>query len=97
MHARYRINQLSCDANLVRRLVHRPFEDVAHAERTPDLLDIGGSALEREARIASDDEQRFELRERGDDLLNHPVGKILLLGLAAYVLEREHGDGGLVG
>ena len=37
-----------------------------------------------------------EPRERGDNFLNHPIGKILLLGIAAHVLERQHGDGRLV-
>src|SRR5262249_9079549 len=48
------------------------------------------------ARIASNHEQRFEPRQRGNDLLNHPVGKILLFGIAAHVLKRQHGDGRLV-
>ena len=48
------------------------------------------------ARIASDYEQRFETRERGDDLLNHSVREVFLFGVAAHVLERQHGDGGLV-
>src|SRR5205809_7910216 len=53
--------------------------------------------FERKARIASDNEQRFETRKRGDDLLNHSVREVFLLGIAAHVLERQHGDGGLVG
>ena len=33
----------------------------------------------------------------GDDVLDHAVGEILLLGIAAHVLERQHGDRRLVG
>jgi hypothetical protein len=36
-------------------------------------------------------------RQRSDDILHHPVGKILLLGIAAHVLERQHRDRRLVG
>ena len=36
-------------------------------------------------------------RERGDDLLDHAVGEIFLLRVAAHVLERQHRDRRLVG
>src|SRR5438046_6373914 len=90
-------DQLTCDANFPGRLPHRPLNDIAHAKRTPDFLDIDRSALEGEARITSDYEQRFEPRKRCNDFLNHPIRKILLFRVAAHVLERQHGDGRLVG
>src|SRR5437867_9535907 len=34
-----RIDQLPCDANFPRRLPHRPLEDIAHAEPSPDFLE----------------------------------------------------------
>ena len=95
--ARHRIDQLACDANLSCRLAHRPLKDIAHAELASDLLYVDGLAFEGEARIARDDEQPFETRERGDDFLNHPIGKILLLGIAGHVLEGKHRNGRLVG
>src|SRR5262249_3788134 len=58
-----------------------------------DLLHIDGFAFERKARVASDDEQPSEPRERGGDLFNHPIRKILLLRIAAHVLERQYRDG----
>jgi len=76
---------------------HRPFKDVAHAKPVSDLLYIDGSAFVRKARIASDHEQPFEPRERSGDFLNHPIREVILFGVAAHVLERQHGDGGLVG
>ena len=61
------------------------------------LLYIDGFALERKARIASDhEEQPFEPRQRRDDFLNHPIRKILLLGIDGHVLERQDCDGRLV-
>src|SRR6202008_2000700 len=48
-----RINQLSCDANLSRRLADGPLKDVAHAKLTSDLFHIDVLTLERKARIAS--------------------------------------------
>src|SRR5207247_3086625 len=92
-----RVNQLPYDANFPRRLAHGSLKDITDAKPASDLLDIDGFAFERKARIASDDEQPFEPRKRGDDLLNHSVREVFLFGIAAHVLERQHGDGGLVG
>src|SRR6516164_10750208 len=78
VRARHRINQLHCDTNFPRCFAHSPLKDIAHAKPAPDFLNIDGSAFKGEARIASDYEQRFEPRQRGDDFLNHSVGKILL-------------------
>src|SRR6516162_3470657 len=88
VRARHRVNQLACDANPPRRLPHRTLKNISHTKPTSDLLDIDGFAFERKARIASDHEQPLEPRKRGDDLLNHPVRKVLLLGIAVHVLER---------
>jgi hypothetical protein len=43
-----------------------------------------------EARIARDHEQRFELRQRGDDVFHRAVGKILLLRIAAHALKGQN-------
>src|SRR5262249_27714421 len=75
---------------------YRPLKRVAHAKPASDLLYVHRLALEGEARIAGDHEQPFELRERCDYFLNHAICEILLLGIAAHVFERQHGDGGLV-
>src|SRR5262249_46128584 len=66
------------------------------AKPASDLLYVHRFAFERKARIASDHEQPFEPREGGYDLLNHSIRKIVLLGIAAYVLKRQHGDRRLV-
>ena len=90
------INQLPCDPDFTRRLAHRPLKNIAHAKSASDLPYVDGFSFERKARIASDDEQPFEPRERRDDFFDHPVGKVLLLGITGHVLERQDGDGSLV-
>ncbi len=97
MRACNRIYQLPCDANFPRRLPHRPLEDIAHAEPAPDFLDIDGFALEGETRVTCDNEQRLKARQRSDDFFHHALGEKFLLGIAAHVLKRQHGDGGFVG
>jgi hypothetical protein len=54
-------------------------------------------ALVDETRIARDHEQPLDARQTRNDVFDHPVGEILLLGVAAHVLERQHRDGRLVG
>src|SRR5215831_7151654 len=75
VRACHRIDQLPCDADFPRRLAHSPLKDITDAKPASDLLDIDGFAFERKARIASDDEQPFEPRKCGDDLLYHSIGK----------------------
>ena len=37
------------------------------------------------------------MRQRRNDFFDHAVGEVLLLGIAAHVLERQHGDRRFVG
>jgi hypothetical protein len=69
----------------------------AHAEFAADLLHIDGVAFVRKTRIAGDDEQSTNAGERGDDLLDHPVDEIFLLGVAAQIGEGQHCDRRFVG
>ncbi len=78
-------------------LAHAALEHVAHAELAADLLHVDGPALVGEARVAGDHEQPADARQRGDDVLDDAVGEVLLLRVAAHVLERQHGDRRLVG
>jgi len=97
MRAVSRIDQLSGDAHAVSALSHRTFEDIADTKLAADLLHIDRSALVRKARIARDDEEPADAGERRDNLLDHTVGKIFLLRVAAQIGEGQHCDRGLVG
>ncbi len=85
-------DQLGGDANAIGGPSHAAFEHVAHAEFAPDLLQIDCAALVGEGGVARDDEQRGVARQSGDDVFGDPVGDELLLGVAAHVRERQHGD-----
>src|SRR5258708_39915839 len=88
--------QLAGNANAITRFPDASFQHIAHAEFASDLLDIDSLAFVGEARIAADYEQRLEVRQRRDDVLDHAVGEKLLLRIAGHVLERQHGDRALV-
>jgi hypothetical protein len=83
------VDQLRGDAHATACLAHAAFEHIAHAEFAPNLLHIDGAAFVGEARVAGDDEEPSYSGERSDDLLDHAVGKIFLLGVAAHVLEWQ--------
>jgi hypothetical protein len=90
------IDQLPSDADFPRCLAHRPFKDIAHAQLVPDLLHVHRLALVGKAGIAGDNEEPFEPRQRRSNLLNHSIGEVFLLGIAAHVLERQDRNGRLV-
>src|SRR6516162_10677760 len=92
-----RIDQLGGDAHPPTRLANRAFEHVADAELAAHLLHVYDLAFVRKTRIAGDDEEPTDAGERGDDLLDHAVGEVFLLWIAAEVLERQHRDRRLVG
>src|SRR6516164_4386652 len=91
------VDQLRSNPNATGRLAHWAFEDVAHAKLVPDPRYVDGLAFVRKARIASDDEQPADARERGDDLLDHAVGEIFLFRVAAHIREGQDRDRRLVG
>src|ERR1700738_3964608 len=63
------IDKLSRDAHSVCRFANASFQHVAHPKLTADLLYVYGAPLVCEARVAGDDEQRLETRQRRDEVL----------------------------
>jgi hypothetical protein len=64
-----RIDQLRGDTHPAAAFAHRAFEHIAHPQFAPDLLHIDGLPFVRKTRIAGDDKQPPDARQRGDDLL----------------------------
>src|SRR6478609_5099635 len=96
MRAGARVDQLAGDANRSGDLADTAFQHVANTEFAPDLLDVDGPALVGKTRIAGDDEQKLEARQRRDDVVDDAISKIVLLGIAAHVLERQYRNRGPV-
>src|SRR5262249_32602980 len=72
------------------------FEDITNSQLLPNLLYINGPALVGKAGIAGDHEETAEARQGGDDLLDDAIREILLISIAAQIVERQNGDGWLV-
>ena len=74
------VDQLASDSHAATRLAHAALQHIAHAELPADLPDVHGATFVREARIACDDKQRFEARQRGDDVLDEAVYEVSCSG-----------------
>ena len=81
----------------VGRFPYTALEYIADAELPSRTPHIHGAAFVDEGGIAGDDRERFEPAEGGDDVLNDAVGEIVLLGIAAHVLERQDSERRFVG
>ena len=87
-----RVDQLRGDAHPIAALAHRAFEHVADTQFATDPLHVDVLALVGEARIAGGYKQPADAGEGGDDLLDHAVGKIFLLRIAAQIGKRQYRD-----
>src|SRR3984893_3488466 len=85
-----RIYTLRGDAPSAAGFAHRTLENITDGQVTPDLLHVDRLALVGKARIPGDDEEPADAGQRGDDLLDHAISKIFLLGITAHVLERHY-------
>jgi hypothetical protein len=91
------LDQLRGDAHSPAGLAHRALEQIAHAQFADNPPDVDRLPLVRKTRTGSDDKQPADAGERGDYLLDHAVGEVLLLRIAAQVLEWQHRNRRLVG
>ena len=89
-----RFHQLRRDPHPRACFADAPFQHVADAEVTADLLDARRLALVGHDRIARDHAQLLEAGQLRDQVLGETVGEVVLLGIAAEVRERQHGDRG---
>jgi len=86
------VNQLSVDADQVTGSPDTPFEHIADAQLTANLLRIDGFVPVRECGIARDHEHVFEPRQIGCQIFADPVCEILLVRVVAEVSKRQHDD-----
>jgi len=96
MGAGGRIDHLRGDAHPIATLAHRSFEHIAHTQFARHLLHSDCLALVGEGRVASDHKQPANAAQFGDNILNHAIGEIFLLGITTQVLEWQYRDRGLV-
>jgi hypothetical protein len=81
MRAGLGLDQLRGDAYPPATSPDGAFEDLADAEFAADPLHVDHLALVGERAVTRDDEEPGYPRERGNDLFDHAVGEIFLLGV----------------
>src|SRR6516162_982630 len=92
MCAGFGLDQLRGDAYPSATSPDGAFEDVPDAELAADPLHVDNLALVSEGAVTRDDKEPRYPRERGDNLLDHAVSKVLLLRIARHVLKRQNRD-----
>src|SRR5262249_32631045 len=72
------LDKLAGYAHAIGGLAYAAFKNVTHAQFTSDLLHIYGPSFVGEARIAPDHQKPLDTRKPSNNVLDHPVGQILL-------------------
>ena len=96
MSSGYGIDQLRGDAQARTGPSYAASEQIAYPQVASNIAHVGRLALVLEAGITGDDEQFAEPRQRHRDILHDAICEILLLRVGTEVLERQHGNRGLV-
>ena len=91
------IDQLGRNADAVAAFAHAPFHEIPYTQLPRYLPKVFVNVAIDKRRVARDHEQRVKARQICDDVFADAIAEILLLGIAAHVLERQHGDRRLVG
>ena len=86
-------DELGVDRDRLAEAAHAAFEHVAHAKFASNLLRVHRLAFIGEGRVAGDDEAALQMREIGGQIVGDAIGEIVLLLVAAQILERQHDDG----
>ena len=84
--------ELRRDADAIAAPSYTAFDHVAHTEFGSDLPHVHRLALVGKRRVARDHEEPAQFRQRSDDVLADPVGEVLLLPVAAHIVERQYGN-----
>jgi len=87
-----RVDELGRDAYAVAATAHAALEHIAHAQLAADAANIVCAPLVGKRRIACDHHQPLKFRQCREQVLGDPVGEILLVGVIAEVVERQHGN-----
>src|SRR5262245_48450206 len=73
------------------------FEDVTHPEFAANVLNVYSATFIGKARVTGDNEEATKAGQRRDYFLDDTIREILLLAVAAQVIEWEDSDRGFAG
>jgi hypothetical protein len=87
MHARGRVDELPADAQPVACLSDAAFENVTNPQFASNLLGVSRSPSVGKTGVPCDDKEAAKARQSGDNLLDNTICEILLVPIAAQILE----------
>src|SRR5215470_7408875 len=92
MDAAHRVKELHRDANPITAAANAPLQDVVHAKLAADLAYVDRLSLVLQGGVVGDDEEFGEPGQLRSDILGDAVRKIVLVLVAAGVVQGQHGD-----
>src|SRR5690242_9964518 len=90
--ARFSLNGLGSNPQLIACLPDASFNDNICVEAPAHFADIEGHSLELERRCPRDHLQPCNVRERVDDFFADPITEVALLRVRAHVHERQYSN-----
>ena len=82
------VDQLPGDPHPLAGPTHRALEQVADPQPASRFTGVDNLPLQRKGRGPGDDKQPIEAGERGRQVLDHAVGKDVVLCAAAEIIKR---------
>src|SRR5262245_1930743 len=86
------IDQLRGDPYAAAGLAYAAFENVPRSQLAAEFPDVDRLTFAGKGRVTIDNREPLLARQAGDDVLDNPVGKIRLLGIATDIVERQHNN-----
>src|SRR5438105_7664546 len=87
------LDQLTSYTHARPGLANTAFEDKSHAKFLANLLHLYRFTFVGECSVTRDHEQPGNVGQICDNVLGDPIAEVLLLRVAAHVVERQNGDG----
>jgi hypothetical protein len=91
------VDELAGDADTLASPAHGTLQDVTDSQLRGGRPDVDGAPFEHESRCARHDEQPVEASERRREILDETIRKMIILWIAAQIVERHDRQRRLVG
>ena len=92
MSAGGRLDELRIDSHSLSHPAYASVENEAHIKSLGCLANVERLVFVNESRVAGDDQEIGVFRQPGDQIVGHAIGEVVLVAVAAQVVERQHRD-----
>jgi len=92
VEARGGVDELRCHPEPSADVAHTTAQHRGDVKSSSDFADVTARAAKRERARTRRNLEPFQLRQRVDQLLAQSITQVIVLGVAAHVDERQHGN-----